>query len=822
MLNTDNSLQEWVQNDLLPNIDWEHWLESRGLEPKRSGDHFVCKCPSCDERRCAFFPNQDSGEPRFLCNRKDSCGFKDHVLVVAGGTDSFPQGQDWKNTIKELAEFAGKPLPEEFESYTPAARAPALLDSYWSFLKSRFPGSKAEEYVRSRGLNPELHEFGVFPDRAEQVLAWAEDSGWSQKELTDAGLLKKKKSDGDLFPFAYGRLAGAFKDNRGQVFNIWGRDLSGSGSPKYLNLTNSAHAHKNAPYLVGERSGTVIWVEGYLDACAASECGYRAASSGTSTITDPMWANTRCDTAIIAMDDDGAGEKGTLSFLEKRLNDDSPSIWFTDPATMRGCKDIAELYQKHGADAVKEALATSNLRHRDAVLADLLVKQNCADASNISDFEAEQISLKAYELDKRLATSRCPSFEKHFWEPICDRTKYNYETILEAAHNNRAKEAQLKAKAKAEAACITAADAAMKLAETGDLEGARKAMQAGIANTDELLAEQHFLENIDTSTTLEMMHTHYQKTGSGLNLRIPFLRKNKHLVLPPGAITIIAAPTGHAKTLLQNDLALQILTRIDESRLLYLTLEESAEAIQAKMLNNFQADSIYDKRLCETNMEAIAEYFKGNHQFILKEKLAGFELAAKEFQEQFLETRRLITRYISSDIHDICNLVLSLKRKCPDLTAILIDYGQLLATPRTDLSRTEQLKNICDHLRQIAIETGVSVIVASQFNRQVTSEKEMYPTRLNESSDLEKVCSLLLMVWNRTKPPLGEKEIFTPKQELFFRIGKNRTGESEISGAIPFDPNTGRVMWDQQAHVLYGSIDEHASTLNTSSTRGVF
>ncbi len=73
---------------------------------------------------------------------------------------------------------------------------------------------------------------------------------------------------------------------------------------------------------------------------------------------------------------------------------------------------------------------------------------------------------------------------------------------------------------------------------------------------------------------------------------------------------------------------------------------------------------------------------------------------------------------------------------------VIIDYIQLLYSENSRrLSRQEELKIICQKLKNCAIKTGFSIILGAQFNRQVVSSNELVSTNVGEADDIERIFS---------------------------------------------------------------------------------
>lgn len=552
---TSTSLEEKYA-EILSHTNWEAVLTNLGLEPKSKGDYIEIECPSCKERRAFFYPNLDTGKPKIICNRKNECGFENHILEHLNG-GVFPSGESWKEAVKKLADLAGVPfdLTNELHLYRATKKRP-ILDAYWKLLRERFPGSPAEKYiVETRKLNPSLTQFGYFPQHLEELKVWSYKEGFSDEELLSAGIIKEK--DGRQFVAMYGRLAGAFIDQRGIIHNIWGRDLTGKveGSRKYLNLDNSDFAHKKSPYGAEcFKGGVVAWVEGYLDAVALKECGITAVASGTASIPEEMVKSLQgINTIVIALDRDGAGGKGAFRFIEKNANNESLKIFSINHDLMKGCKDLAELYHKEGAQAVKELFLQDNLEHSFKFAADYIIDESKGEAEWSAASKENAIHQAENFYKKVVASSRIPFLDEFFWEKgIQPALNLNSEALNSHRESLSKKRQKDEFKQKIE----QLSQEALEKTKSGDIEAATQTL----AKANSLCASQskefkrasvQFVSSLGESWLTEkppqkemLLHYYHAQDPKGF--------------LPRGIVGMVAGPGGVGKSHLMTQMGVSV------------------------------------------------------------------------------------------------------------------------------------------------------------------------------------------------------------------------------------------------------------------------
>ena len=116
-------------------------------------------------------------------------------------------------------------------------------------------------------------------------------------------------------------------------------------------------------------------------------------------------------------------------------------------------------------------------------------------------------------------------------------------------------------------------------------------------------------------------------------------------------------------------------------------------------------------------------------------------------------------------------------------------------------SRQEELKQICISLKDIAVETGLPIILGAQFNRTVTNQLHLHATKIGEAGDIERIANLIIGFWNnnfKTIATEGEikdinlKGCFTP-DTIYTTVLKNRGGIVGKEELLSFNGNTGKI-----------------------------
>jgi len=272
------------------------------------------------------------------------------------------------------------------------------------------------------------------------------------------------------------------------------------------------------------------------------------------------------------------------------------------------------------------------------------------------------------------------------------------------------------------------------------------------------------------------------------------------LLLPAGAISIFAAPTSHGKTAFLINLALNIATTSKEKEVYLFSYEEDADSILIKSLNTYHAQEV-----SPNNRRALANYFATGDTapHIRQVQESNFIENKDRFFRELIETRRLNIHYTNYNSDTLIDAIRYL-HKHAKLGAIFIDYIQLLNLPEgkyKTYSRQEEMKEICIALKDLAVETGLPIILGAQFNRKVVHHLKIHATEIGEAGDIERIANLIVGFWNNNFEPVGTegelKDInaknYNQPGTLYTTILKNRDGKIGLWETLNYNGNTGKI-----------------------------
>lgn len=328
---------------------------------KRSGSNLFGLCPFHSEKTPSFSVSPD--KQIYHCF---GCGKGGSVVNFIMEVENL----SFRDAVEFLARRAGLEMPQDALDDTRRVRE-RMLDLnreaarfYFSALSSP-AGRAAASYVKSRGLsNAMVKTFGLgsAPDEWDALRGAMRKKGFSDKELFDAGLIKRRKGGDGFYDTFRNRLMFPVIDIRGNVVGFSGRLLSGDG-PKYMNSPETLVFSKSRNLFAmnlakKSKKGYVILTEGNIDVVSLHQAGFDSAVASLGTSLTPEQArliSRYVNEVIIAYDSDEAGQKaakravGILEKLDIRVR----------ILKLRGAKDPDEFIRLKGADAFANLLEKS-------------------------------------------------------------------------------------------------------------------------------------------------------------------------------------------------------------------------------------------------------------------------------------------------------------------------------------------------------------------------------------------------------------------------------------------------------------------------------
>lgn len=294
--------------------------------------------------------------------------------------------------------------------------------------------------------------------------------------------------------------------------------------------------------------------------------------------------------------------------------------------------------------------------------------------------------------------------------------------------------------------------------------------------------------------------------------------KEEYLTLRSGAMTLICGKSSHCKSKLLQNIALNIATETynkgEEGEILFFTYEEELSDVLSQFANifaNVEGLSQYGT----PNTDIILDYFKtGDLSRCTEKKKTEVTPHLKGFKTLY-ESGKLRVYYSDLCTEDLCSLVEYLSTKIK-IKAVFVDYVQLLymsperKRERRIGERREELKEICNELRTLAVNLSIPVVSSAQLNRETPNPTDMSEDNLADSADLTRYANTIVCLWNSYFDNVkGGKENYNQTEEakrlqsrgfvlgeggkLYARITKNRGGTPYLDTILNFKGETGRI-----------------------------
>lgn len=316
----------------------------RKVKLKKQGKEWVGLSPFTSEKTPSFYVNDQKGI------------FKDFSSGLGGDIIAFTmevERLDFMEAVERLAESAGmeipKASPQEAARYDRLSRLKEACAAACDFFRACLhgpEGAAARNYLEaSRGLAPAAWaswSLGFAPDDWRQLYQHLTAKGFSEAEITGAGLAKRSDKGGEPYDVFRNRIIFPITDARGDVIAFGGRAMSPDDKAKYLNSPEGELFHKSRVLYnyrrardsigYGDRGGLIV-CEGYMDVIALAEAGFAHAVAPLGTALTPdqldlIWKAG--PDPIMCFDGDKAGLRAAFRAVDVALPNARPdqSVYF--------------------------------------------------------------------------------------------------------------------------------------------------------------------------------------------------------------------------------------------------------------------------------------------------------------------------------------------------------------------------------------------------------------------------------------------------------------------------------------------------------------
>lgn len=712
-------------------------------------------------------------------------------------------GVEFIQAVKTLADVVGLQLPkgefnqESYQRYKDQATLLEDCNSYFIYCLENSTGAdEVRAYLSSRGYSDEdvkAMELGYIPDQ-DKLFKYLLSKGYSQSLIDEVVKLNKGIGSTHRLTIPY-RSGGSVKGFKFRTV--------GDATPKYLNSTglDRLGGFFNLSGIKGDKD--VVIVEGELDSLSATARGVEnvVATGGSSIASDQVRDAIRrgAKSFTLCLDTEPGKEEETAkritSTIEVILGEGVNRVYIVTLPDLGGAKtDPDRLIKESGVEAFREAMRGA-LPYYEYKLQETLNKYGKIE---------EERGLQPKDIDRLLdevveTASQIPA--------ATDRDRYKkLFTSLEAIKglgiseeslsitvdrltSTRDKEAQAKEFKKL-------LSEATKLQDKGETD---KALELLDSKVKEVRLKDKATEFSSLMIPIKEDELRERQANKPESLNSGYTIGGEPLLLPSGAISILTAPTSHGKTTFLINMALNVATAYPDKEAYLFSYEEDGDSILINTLNTY-----LDEDISSNNRRTLKSYFTtGSTEYIKSQSKDFFTATKDKFFRELIDTRRLNIHYSSYNSDTLIEAIRYLHKHAKP-GAIFIDYIQLLNLPEgkyKTYSRQEEIKEICIALKDVAVETGLPIILGAQFNREVVNQLRLHATKIGEAGDIERIANLIVGFWNNNFKPLatdGElneinKKGATTPDTLYTTILKNRGGRVGLEEILSFNGNTGKI-----------------------------
>lgn len=442
-------------------------------------------------------------------------------------------------------------------------------------------------------------------------------------------------------------------------------------------------------------------------------------------------------------------------------------------------------------------------------LADVLMAPYIDQEEDLTDPQLDQLRADIAAMSLRLRAADRGRFRDDIF------TRYNLTDHGITKEDLKAEEAELlekQKKAKDTAQLqkdVKKADELLAVGKMGEAVELLKKSSRSIS--EEALPLEDLLSTFTERDLIEAIKASPINIYSGYRFRDRDSRYND-LMIPSGALTVIAGRTGHRKTNLMMNIALNVAeNKANSGGAYFLSFEEDTPQLILKLLNMYLNTDLREGLRSEgdTNISALKEYYRDDKR--ATEKIKGTAEKRREFFE-LTRDRLIVNRPPWRNVEQACRAIEYIAKEIKP-SAVFIDYIQLLRCPDfANQTRQIELQEVCRQLRTTAVNTGLPIIIGAQFNRDVKMEADIDSDKLREAGDIEQEANLVIGLWDRKYTKEAQKVIKNgtettsggdkdrnggaAKREpgiLYAEILKARDGDTGVSAELVYNPITQRI-----------------------------
>lgn len=282
--------------------------------------------------------------------------------------------------------------------------------------------------------------------------------------------------------------------------------------------------------------------------------------------------------------------------------------------------------------------------------------------------------------------------------------------------------------------------------------------------SDKVNSDEFLVQNI-LEATLKRIKYHDKHTDDDLYIKTGFESLDNILIgFKRKKLYVIGARPSMGKTAFMASLVTNIIRLPQKNNIVIFSLNMDKQDILNRILSCMSEVSLNAINTC-----ALKEFELNRLQTF------GADILANHFL-YIDDTPILTTQMIRSRL-------IELNRKNP-LSVVFIDYLQLIK-PHTGRYKDEQIGQIMQDLRNLAIELNISIVILSQLSRSVENRKDgsRVPqlSDLRDSGAIEQLADVVILMFRLDYYGIDTDEFGeTNKGETYIKIAKNNYGVEDV------------------------------------------
>ena len=789
-----SNITDWIKNELYPSLFESIDRALPELEFRKQGYKWISslkldlskpKTPRADKTVVS-----SKAPGAILENGSTAISLVDYVMSR--------DNVSFIDAVKTLAQVVNLQLPKgdidqnSYSSYKERANILEDCNSYFMYCLWNSPGAQdVRDYLSSRGYSSEdikTMELGFIPSQ-EKLYTYLRNQK-HKEELIDEIKLNKAIGEENKLSIPY-RSSGSIT---GFIF----RTIEPSQTNKYMNSTGLERSKTLFNMKPAKGDKDIVIVEGFLDALISDARGVDnvVALGGVNLSTEQIRhaISKGAKKFTLCLDRDKAGAENTLKAIDLIVAEGISRVYVATLPEIPGTKtDPDSLIKERGVEALKEAIREA-IPYYEYKLLTTLNKYGAIE---------EERGLQPKDIDSLLdevvttATNIQDVIDRDRYKTLftsLDQIKElgikedNLDLTVDRLTTTRDKENQAKDFKKLLSEATT-------LQGKGEIDKALELLDSKVKEVklkDKTTEFSILMKPIKEDELKERLSNKPDSLNSGYTIG------GEPLLLPSGAISVFSAPTSHGKTTLLINTALNVAQAPEnKDKEIYLfSFEEDSDTVLMNALNIYQ-----DEEISSNNRRTLRSYFTtGSTEYVRNQSKGYFTTTKDRFFRELIDTKRLNIHYTNYNSDTLIDAIRYLHKHAKP-GAIFIDYIQLLNLPEgkyKTYSRQEEMKEICIALKDVAVETGLPIILGAQFNREVVNQLRIHATKIGEAGDIERIANLIVGFWNNNFKQLGTeaelKEIDAIYPDTIYSvILKNRGGRVGLEERLSFNGNTGKI-----------------------------